>query len=126
MMDSVPYPLNFAAIALIKGIFYNEENLNKVYDYIKDTTMEDVNKSKTDIIENGLKGRLKNKTVLEIGKFLVELAQKGLDKDEVKYLLPLEGMILSGTNPYGITKEKSELGKKESLNWCLINNIEVM
>lgn len=126
MMDSVPYPLSFAAIALIKGIFYSEENLNKVYDYIKDITMEDVNRSKADIIENGLEGRLKDKTVLEIGKFLVELAQKGLDKDEVKYLLPLEGMILSGTNPYGITKEKSELGKKESLNWCLINNIEVM
>lgn len=127
MMDSVPYPLSFAAVALIKGIFYDEENLNKVYDYIKYITIHDVNKSKEDIMENGLKGRLNDKTVLEIGKWLVELAQQGLDKEEAKYLLPLEEMIISETNPYGITEEKSKLGKKAALNWCLLNNnIEVI
>ena len=126
MMDSVPYPLNFAAVALIKGIFYDEENLNKVYDYIKDISLDDVNKSKLDIIENGLKGKLKDKTILEIGKWLIELAQKALAED-LQYLLPLKEMILSETNPYGITKEKAKIGKKEALSWCILNNnIEVI
>ena len=57
-MDSVPYPLNFAAVALIKGIFYDEDNLNKVYDYIKDITLEDIKTSKASIIEKGLEEAL--------------------------------------------------------------------
>ncbi len=123
MMDSVPYPLNFAAVALLKGIFYNEENLEILYNYIKDITLEDINKSKEDIIKNGLEGKLKDKTVLEIGKWLVELGKEGLDSDEVKYILPLEKIIDEGKNPYEITKEKAKMGKKESLNWCLLNNL---
>lgn len=123
MMDSVPYPLNFSAVALLKGIFYNEENLNTVYSYIKDITIEDVKKAKEDIIENGLKGKLKDKAVLEIGKWLVNLAKKGLNSEEVSYIFPLEEMLNEGKNPYEIIKEKVETGKKESLNWCLLNNL---
>lgn len=123
MMDSIPYPLNFSAVALLKGIFYNEKNLDKAYEYIKDITIEDIKKSKEDIIENGLKGKLKNRTVLETGKWLVELGKEGLNSDEVKYILPLEKMINDNKNPYEIIKEKFKDGKKESLNWCLLNNL---
>ncbi|WP_353095344.1 glutamate-cysteine ligase family protein [Tissierella praeacuta] len=123
MMDSIPYPLNFSAVALLKGIFYNEKNLDKAYEYIKDITIEDIKKSKEDVIENGLKGKLKNRTVLEIGKWLVELGKEGLSSDEVKYILPLEKMINDNKNPYEIIKEKFKDGKKESLDWCLLNNL---
>ncbi len=122
MMDSVPYPLNFAAVALLKGIFYSEEKLDLVYDYIKDIDIDDIVNSKLDIIENGLKGKLKEKTVLEMSKWLVELAGKGLNKEERDYLLPLEGMLSYDMNPYEITKAKVELGKKNALSWCLLNN----
>lgn len=123
MMDSVPYPLNFAAVALLKGIFYNEENLDKTYDYIKDISIEDVIKSKLDIIENGLKGKLKEKTILEMGKWLVETAKQSLDENELEYILPLEGMISYEMNPYEITNNKKMLGKKKALEWCMLNNI---
>lgn len=124
MMDAVPYPLNFSAVSLIKGIFYNEDNLNKVYDFIKDINIEDVNKSKLDIIENGVEGKLKDKSILEIGKCLVKLAKEALEEDEVKYIIPLEEMLNKGQNPYGIIKEKANLGKKESLEWCILNNLK--
>ena len=123
MMDSVPYPLNFAAVALLKGILYKEENLETVYNYLKDITIEDVNRAKKDIIENGLNGKLKDETVLEIGKWLIKLAKEGLNSDEFNYILPLEEMVNEGKNPYEITKGKAENGKKESLNWCLLNNL---
>jgi len=127
MMDSVPYPLNFSAIALLKGIFYSEENLNRTYDYIKDISIEDVKKSKLDIMENGLKGKLKEKTILEIGEWLVKTAKLGLDEKEINYILPLEGMISFAVTPYEITKNKAEQSnKKSALSWCLLNNnIEV-
>lgn len=126
MMDSVPYPLNFAAVALLKGLLYSEKNLEEVYDYVKDITLEEVIMSKEHIIQNGLEGTLKDKKVIEIGKWLIELAKSGLNPDEVEYLLPLEEMVNNKKNPYEITKEKSILGKKEALDWCLLNNhIEV-
>ena len=123
MMDSVPYPLNFAAVALLKGIFYNEDNLNKTYNYIKDINIEDLKQSKQDIIENGLKGKLGEKTILEICKWLVETAKENLDEKEQDYILPLEDMVSYEMNPYEITKSKAKLGKKKSLSWCLLNNI---
>lgn len=123
MMDSIPYPLNLSAIALIKGVFYNEESLNKVYEYIKDITIQDVNRAKEDIIEKGLKGNLKDTNILEVGKKIIKVAKLGLDKEEVKYILPLEEMINNGKNPYEITKDKAHLGKKQALNWCLLNNL---
>ena len=122
MMDSVPYPLNIGVIALLKGLLYNEENVDNIYKYLEDIDIEDLRKSKTDIIENGLDGKLADKTVLEIGKHLAKLAKEGLSQDEVKYILPVEEMINNNKNPYEITKEKSDLGKKESLDWCLLNN----
>ena len=122
MIDSLPYPLNLGAVALLTGIIYNEENLNKIDEYLKDITIEDVKKSKLDIIENGLEGKLGDKTVLEIGRYLVKLAKEGLPEDEVKYILPLEKMIYQDENPYEIVRKKESLGKKESLDWCLLNN----
>ena len=113
MIDSLPYPLNLAAVALLTGIIYSEESLNKIDEYLHDISIEDVKKSKLDIIENGLKGKLGDKTVLEIGKYLVQLAKEGLGKDEVKYILPLEEMINKDENPYERTR------KNGSADWCI-------
>lgn len=122
MMDSVPYPLNIAVVALLTGLLYNENNLEELYEYVKNITIEDVNKSKSEMKEIGMEAKLKDNKILEIGKYLVELATKGLSEEERKYLLPLEGMLLEGKNPYEITKEKAEKGKKNALGWCLLND----
>ena len=123
MMDEVPYPLSLAAVAMWKGIIYNEENLDEIFQYIKNVSIEDVNKAKSDMIELGLEAKLKEKTLLDIGRWIVEIAKKGLDEEEIEYILPLEDMIAKGKNPYMITKEREYLGKKEALSWCLLNNL---
>lgn len=123
MMDSVPYPLNFSAIALFKGLLYNEENLEKLSEFVKCITVKDVEEAKHTMMEDGLKSQFNGITLLEIGKFLVELAQNGLDEKEKEYLKPLKEMLDSGKSPYEITKALSSKGKKESLDWCILNNI---
>ena len=123
MMDSIPYPLNLSVAALWKGILYDEKNLNTVYDYIRDTNMEDISKSKHEITEKGLDGKLGDKTIHEISKWLVGISKAGLNDSEVKYILPLEEMIKNKINPYGIIEGKAHLGKREALNGCILNNL---
>ena len=123
MMDEVPYPLSLAAVAMWKGIIYNEENLDEIFHYIKNVTIDDVNKAKSDMMDLGLEAKLKDKTLLDIGRWIVELSKKGLDEEEIEYILPLEDMIAKGKNPYMITKDREYLGKKEALDWCLLNNV---
>lgn len=123
MMDSLPYPLNLSAVALLKGILYDEDNIDKAHNYIEDLDIDDISRSKTDIVENGLDGKLKDKTVYEIAQYLIEISSDGLNKNEKQYLFPLEKMLNEKKTPYDITKEKYSLGKKEALNWCIVNDL---
>jgi len=123
MMDAVPYPLNFAAMALFKGLIYDEDNLEKLYKYTKDITIEDVDKAKAEMLDLGMEAKLRDKSLLEIGRYITRLSQEGLSPEEVHYLKPLGDMLAEGLNPYEITKSKVKLGKKEALSWCILNNI---
>lgn len=119
-MDSVPYYLALSAVALIKGILYNDENLDEAYEKFRDIGIGDIRKSKYEIIENGLDVKLKGKKILDIAKWLIALAKTGLDEDEIKYIYPLEEMVNNHENPYDRTKKHLSLGKKEALDWCIV------
>lgn len=125
MMDAVPYDLNFSIMALLKGLIYDNDNLDILYDYTKEISIEDVNKAKEEMMSKGLQAKLKGESLLNIGKYLVELAKKGLPEDELHYINPLEKMLDSGKNPYEITKENAKYGKKEAVKWCLLNDLVV-
>ena len=120
MADSVPYPLNLSLVALWKGLLYNEDNLNQLYEQIKIISIDDVLSAKKQIIENGLDGRLVDKTVKNIGLTMIEMAKKALCQEEVKYLDPLEKMLSENKNPAQITKKRLYLNKKEALDWCIV------
>lgn len=123
MMDAVPYPLNFSIVALLKGIFYDEKNLNEIYEYIKDLRMEDVLRAKDSIFEKGLEGEFKDVSIYELGSKIIKMAKDGLDSDDKKYILPLESMFNERKNPYRVIEEKERLGRKESVNWCILNHL---
>ena len=120
IMDAVPYPLNIAAVALIKGIFYNENNLNLVFDFVKDIKYEDIQMIKGEILLNGLNTIIKGKSIIDIGKWLIELSKEALG-EESTFLKPLEDMLNRGKNPYLITKEAvEELGISKGLEWATL------
>ncbi len=123
MVDSLPYPLNFSVIALFKGLLYSDKNLNKLYEYTQNINNDDIVKSKLDIIESGIAGKLKYTDVWEVGKMIIELAKDGLPDDEKKYIDPIEDIIYSRKTPAQITKDKLEIGKSHALSWCILNNI---
>ncbi|MGM0395675.1 MAG: glutamate--cysteine ligase [Bacillota bacterium] len=120
MMDSIPYPLNFAAVALIKGLFYDENNLQYLNDATRDITMDQVYRTKVDMLEKGLHATLNSRTLLEWGKWLLELAKEGLNTDEKEYLLPLANLLEEDKNPYIHTREKYEKGDRlHAIDWAI-------
>lgn len=123
VMDAVPYPLNFAAIALIKGLLYSEKNLDTLYEYIQDIDMEDIEMINKEMKAFGLGAKFKGEFLLDIARYLVDLGMDGLGEGERKYLLPLKEMLDKGLNPYMTTSEKDELGRREAIDWCIINHV---
>ena len=99
MMDEIKYPLNFSAVALIKGLFYDETNLDKLSELFKNMTYENCMKAKLDAREKGLDATFMNVNMLEFCKMLVYMAKNGLPANEIGYLIPLEEMLEKGMNP---------------------------
>jgi glutamate--cysteine ligase len=120
MMDSIPYPLNFSAVGLVKGLFYNQDKLDKLYDFVGDITMDQVLDTKVEMLEKGMEAKLKGMTLLQIGKWLLDLAYEGLDQEERTYLRPLEDLLIQGKNPYIHTRDRFEKGdRKYAIEWTM-------
>ena len=123
MFDAVPYPLNFSIVALIKGLFYDENNLDILYDYSRKISMEDIEEVRKEMKAFGLGAKLKDKFLLEIARDLSKLAKEGLDEKEKDYLLPLDAMLEDGLNPYLITGQNEGEDRKEAISWSILNNV---
>lgn len=120
MMDSIPYPLNLAAVALVKGLFYSESNLNELYDFSKTIKAEDVVASKLELLEKGMEARLNGRTILDIGKWMTQMSKSVLN-DEAVYIEPLERLLEEGKNPYLLTKELYKEGdRRNAIDWAIL------
>jgi len=93
MPDALPYPYNMAVPALIKGIFYNQANMNKYYEISKSFLDDDI---KTLNIRLTKAIAFSYKT-LEITTFVLTLlddAVAALEQSEASYLMPMKELIL--------------------------------
>ncbi len=99
MFDAVSYPLNFSIPAFIKGLFYDEDNLKKLYELGKNTSYDEALKAKSDIIDQGLEAKYLGKTLKELSKILFEMSYNGLDEGDRKYLEPLRPFVENSITP---------------------------
>lgn len=93
MADALPYPYNMAAPALIKGIFYNQVNLNKYYELSKSFSDEDIrtlNSRLTRAIAFTYKTIDMTASILA----LLDEAMAVLETGEAAYLMPMKALIL--------------------------------
>ena len=103
MMDSVQIDYLLGLVALIKATSY--QNLDKVYEMIKDVTYDDALKALDSFKESGIIGKLKDRSFLDIAKDLISLAKASL-VDEAHYLNALEEVIDSGKSIREVNFEK--------------------
>lgn len=93
MPDALPYPYNMAVPALVKGIFYNQANLDQYYELSKSFSDEDIktlNSQLTRAIAFSYK-------TLEMTTFVLALlddAAAALEASEASYLMPMKALIL--------------------------------
>lgn len=91
MIDSVPYPYNFAAVALLKGIIYSEA-LGSLAEELKDVDREELLEKTRLIMKEGYDAP----GVRAFNQRLLCLAHQGLPEDERHYLDPIRPMIEKG------------------------------
>ncbi|WP_296113861.1 glutamate-cysteine ligase family protein [uncultured Anaerococcus sp.] len=102
MPDNVPYPYNMAALALIKGVFFDERTLDKVYEIFKDMDFDQAQKLKNNTSKMGIFALYKNEEVYKHVLEIIGIIRDVLDKEENKYLDELESMLNFGIVPRDI------------------------
>lgn len=114
--DALPYPYNFSFVALLKNIFYDQENLNYLYQLSLNYNQEDFLNFKDKII-NDKKNKKRSTLIAEI----LRRTKNSAAESELKYLNIFEKTYLK----YGPLKFKTlanlEKGKDKALEWCFLN-----
>lgn len=93
VLDQVPPAWGLAFAALIKGLFYDQENLDQLAALAQGTNERNVERGKDAGRDNGLQGYYFSDYFAHWGIRLAELAKKGLPAEEQVLLQPLlDGM----------------------------------
>ena len=122
MGDTLPYPLNLAYVALIKGIFYSDTALKHLFEITQSVEEEKIHLAKWSIEEMGFQGKFIGKSVKDIIAVLFDLAEQGLNESEKGYLRPLKELALDQKNPAIIMKEKIKLEGIDAIKENALNH----
>lgn len=97
MPDNVPYPYNFACIALIKNMFYDKELLEYLYETFSDMTYEKAQDLKKITAIRGIQAMYKDKKIWE---WMLDIIDR-IEEDR-KYIAPLRDLIAKQMTPRDI------------------------
>ena len=116
MPDNVPYPYNFAAVALIKNMFYDEEVLDFLYRLFEGMTYEDSQKLKEKAVMQGIDTIYKDKKISEWMLIVIEKIKE--DRD---YIKPLEELLKKGQTPRDIYETLYNENPKDAIYQYSVN-----
>lgn len=124
MPDAVLYPYNFSFAALIKGLFYNEDNLTRLREDFSSMTYEKCEILKKECKNKGLFAKYENKEIYKWAEYFLDLAYKGLDDKEKIYLEPMKDLIKEKNTLRDKFKDLYDKNPKKaverfSINYCL-------
>lgn len=102
MIDALPYPMNMASTALIKGLMYSDKNLDCLEEDFKGMTYKDLEEGRRQGKARGINGAYLGKTYIEWATYLYDLACQALDEEEKDYLKPLKKILDQGKSPKDI------------------------
>jgi glutamate--cysteine ligase len=108
-LDSLPPRLIPSAAAIVKGLLYDDDNLNALEKMTASWSHSDFMQLRNDVAKLGLQASIGNLSVLDISRDLIEMAEKSLKKDRIRnienfdesiYLEPIKDFVLvKGKSP---------------------------
>lgn len=116
MPDNVPYPYNFAAVALIKNMFYDKEVLDFLYDLFADMTYEKSQKLKDKAVMQGVDVVYKDKKISEWMLLVTEMI-----KEDREYIDPLEELLKKDQTPRDIYEALYKENPKDAIYQYSVN-----
>lgn len=96
--DAMPLPYVLAYAALIKGLFYNEENLGKLDLMFAEVLESDILLAKLALMDSGFNATVYNEKASSLSMELVELAYNGLSAQEQNFLAPIRSIAKERQN----------------------------
>lgn len=87
--DSMPIPFVTAYAALIKGLFYDEGNLDEMEALFAGVTESDVEQAKTNLMQEGFDAHVYGREAGELTDQLISYAHDALASNERSYLSPI-------------------------------------
>lgn len=105
-VDALPYPLNMAYVALIKGLVYNADNLNALLEFIMNLSKENQDALRNSIKKEGMETKFNEGTVREVAKDLYFMSTPQLPEEEQHYTQPLDAIIFKNIYPKQVTKRQ--------------------
>lgn len=132
VFDSLPPSIVPSVPAFVKGIIYDEENLEKLYEIVNNWSFEEFEEMKNQIPRNGLNTIFRGEKVLDFAKTLLDMAEDGLKRnrtvdahgnDESVYLKPIKKFIfIEGCSPshWLVKNWKGDWGQNffPVFEWC--------
>lgn len=95
--DAMPVPFVAAYAALIKGLFYDEANLDGLDGMFDGVTEADAAVAKASLMDNGYEARVYGRCAGDLVDELFERAYNALARNERSYLIPLRQMASKRT-----------------------------
>lgn len=100
MPDNMPFPYNFAAVSLIKNIFYDKEVLDYAYNLLAGFTYQKAQDLKKITVLRGIQAMYEDKKIYE---WMLEII--GQIKEDIKYIDPLKDLLEEQKTPRDIYEE---------------------
>lgn len=112
--DCVGGDLKYSILAIYKGIFYDNNAMSEAEELLKHLQYKDYSQLRYDVPRYGLKTEIKNSTVLDYAKAIIEISEKSLKNmqtGESLFIMPVKDYVTKGMSP------ADEIIKKWNGSW---------
>lgn len=115
MADSMPAELSLAYLAMIKGLFYDRENLEELYNLSLEYDDEKIKTLKNEVIYLGFEAPFRGQDLGVFAEQVIRMAEEGLEKEEGSMIQPLKHLVLKRETYGQRIKKKYKKNGIESL-----------
>ena len=98
-VDCQTPPLGLAAVAFVKGLFYDADARRNAWKQLESWSLEERKRLMDEVPVHGLQTKIRGAQLRQTAAVLAELAEQGLAPEERDHLKPMQELLGKGQNP---------------------------